>query len=135
MSSSRRNAGRAALATVVAIVAAACTADLARAAVQADFDGDGYDDLAVGAPGDSVRGQGSAGAVNVLYGSRNGLHADGDQQFTKALPGLGTAEAGARFGAGLAAGRRRRRRLRRPRGRRARARACPGCRRRPREAS
>lgn len=39
----------------------------------ADFDGDGYDDLAVGIPHETVDGNDSAGAINILYGSQNGL--------------------------------------------------------------
>lgn len=104
MSRHRRTAGRAGLATIVTALVAACIAPIAAAQVQADFDGDGYEDLAVGAPGDSVRGEGSAGAVNVLYGSRGGLREARDEQFTKARPGLGVVSAGARFGAGLATG-------------------------------
>ncbi len=37
-----------------------------------DFDGDGYADLAVGAPGENVGGKRDAGAVHVLYGSASG---------------------------------------------------------------
>jgi hypothetical protein len=39
-----------------------------------DFNGDGYSDLAIGIPGDDVDGE-DAGAVIVIYGSRNGLTA------------------------------------------------------------
>ena len=35
-----------------------------------DFDGDGADDLAIGAPGTPVSGQQTAGATHVVYGSR-----------------------------------------------------------------
>jgi len=41
----------------------------------ADFNADGYDDLAVGVQGESVNGVPSAGAVNVIYGSGTGLSA------------------------------------------------------------
>jgi hypothetical protein len=52
-----------------------------------DFDGDGRSDLAIGAPTDSVAGRESAGAVNVIYGSRRGgLREDSDQQFTQVEP-------------------------------------------------
>lgn len=46
----------------------------------ADFDGDGYDDLAVGVPSETHGSGGSAitfaGAINVFYGSSNGIDAD-----------------------------------------------------------
>lgn len=46
-----------------------------------DFDRDGFDDLAIGAPGDQVLGNGQAqGAVTVLYGSPEGL-ASADSQW------------------------------------------------------
>jgi hypothetical protein len=48
-----------------------------------DFDGDGFDDLAIGVPGERVNGAASAGAVNVIYGSAGGLSAAGDQFFTQ----------------------------------------------------
>lgn len=38
-----------------------------------DFNNDGFDDLAVGVPNESVGAIGSAGAVNVIYGSASGL--------------------------------------------------------------
>src|SRR5581483_8371587 len=40
---------------------------------KSDFNGDGYGDLAVGAPRQTVNGKVSAGAVNVFYGSSSGL--------------------------------------------------------------
>lgn len=41
--------------------------------VKADFNGDGFADLAVGVPNQTVNGVANAGAVNVIYGSSNGL--------------------------------------------------------------
>lgn len=65
-----------------------------------DFDGDGYDDLAVG----SREGIGTihnAGAVNVLYGSGDGLTAEGNQIWHQNRPGIkGVAKSGDLFGAG-----------------------------------
>jgi hypothetical protein len=39
----------------------------------ADFNADGYGDLAVGAPGENVDGRADQGAVTILWGSANGL--------------------------------------------------------------
>ena len=48
----------------------------------ADFNGDGFDDLAIGVPWEDVGGVENAGAVNVLYGSSGGLQVDSpDDQF------------------------------------------------------
>jgi len=71
------------------------------ARVDGDFNGDGYGDLAVGVPGEAVTAQKlDAGAVNIIYGSRRGLRARGNQQLSQDSPGiLGTAETGDRFGA------------------------------------
>jgi len=38
-----------------------------------DFNGDGFDDLAIGAPGESIGGVNYAGVVHVVYGSPSGL--------------------------------------------------------------
>jgi FG-GAP repeat len=40
---------------------------------QVDFNGDDFDDLAIGVPNEDVGGQVNAGAVNILYGSAGGL--------------------------------------------------------------
>jgi hypothetical protein len=70
-----------------------------------DFDGDGHDDLAVGAFGESVGTESEAGAVSVLYGTAVGLSALGNQIWFEGHNGLGgVAEADDWFGAALAAG-------------------------------
>jgi hypothetical protein len=53
-----------------------------------DFDGDGFADLAVGAPQQEVRGRFSAGSVTVLYGTPAGLTAVEGQAFTQATRGI-----------------------------------------------
>ncbi|HEY6569669.1 MAG TPA: hypothetical protein VIZ22_05235 [Candidatus Limnocylindrales bacterium] len=69
-----------------------------------DFDKDGYADLAIGVPSDrvghdNVRG----GAVNILYGSKSGLTATGDQLWSLAnLPGVPVKHDW--FGGALASG-------------------------------
>ncbi|MGA7307121.1 MAG: FG-GAP-like repeat-containing protein [Rhodothermales bacterium] len=48
-----------------------------------DFNGDGFDDLAIGVPGDSVLGNavgGPFGSVNILSGTRSGLSFSGVEQ-------------------------------------------------------
>jgi hypothetical protein len=69
-----------------------------------DFNNDGAEDLAVGAPGESVGAIEGAGAVNVLYGSAGGLSGAGSQLFTQNIPGVGRAEVFDFFGFALAAG-------------------------------
>ena len=72
-----------------------------------DFNGDGYTDLAVGAPFEDLGSTADAGAVNVLYGSPTGLTATGNQLFDETSAGIagpGTAGAGDEFGAALATG-------------------------------
>jgi hypothetical protein len=44
-----------------------------------DFDADGYADLAISIPREDIKGVSNAGAVQVLYGSPDGLTASGDQ--------------------------------------------------------
>jgi hypothetical protein len=68
-----------------------------------DFDGDGYEDLAVGAPGQMIGDQDNAGVVNVIYGSASGLTAVGNQVWRQGADGIiGSTEADDRFGWSLA---------------------------------
>ena len=50
-----------------------------------DFNNDGYDDLAIGVPHENIGGKDNAGAVNVLYGSPDGITEEMDQYWRKAL--------------------------------------------------
>jgi hypothetical protein len=71
----------------------------------ADFDGDGFPDLVVGAPLKDVQGVSEAGAADVLYGGAGGLGSGGSRMFTRATPGVGgTPTEFAQFGFGLEAG-------------------------------
>jgi hypothetical protein len=77
--------------------------------VSGNFNGDGFDDLAIGVPNESVGSIAGAGAVHVIYGSDDGLdpaattHAD--QFFTQNTSGIeGSSETGDHFGSALAAG-------------------------------
>lgn len=71
-----------------------------------DFDGDGYADAAVGAPGEDIGSATDAGIVNILYGGPTGLSNSRAQQFSQDMPGGGgSVESGDRFGSSLAAGR------------------------------
>src|SRR5204863_397407 len=70
-----------------------------------DFDGDGKDDLAVGAPRDPVGSLAGGGSVSVLYGGSGGLSSANNQRWTQNSAGIqGTAAAGDQFGWALAAG-------------------------------
>ncbi|MEU6259540.1 hypothetical protein [Streptomyces sp. NPDC047043] len=62
----------------------------------ADVNGDGYADLAIGAPGEDS----GTGAVTLLYGSASGLKTTGGKTFTQNTAGVpGSSEKGDRFGA------------------------------------
>lgn len=70
-----------------------------------DFNNDGFDDLAMGVPGENVNGAANAGAVNIIYGSAAGLSATGNQLWHQDSTGVqGGPETGDRFGAALACG-------------------------------
>jgi len=72
--------------------------------VRQDFNGDGYEDLATGAPYGTVGGEKGAGYVAVVYGSAHGLDLASRKVFTQATPGVpGSPEAGDAFGADLTA--------------------------------
>ncbi len=76
----------------------------ARSVVSGDFNGDAYQDLAVGAPGEDIGGAVNAGAVLVDYGGPGGLGSAGKQQLYSGA-GLGnSAETGDYVGAALAVG-------------------------------
>jgi FG-GAP repeat len=88
-----------------AVLVARAAQPVPAAGQRADFNGDGFDDLAVGAAFEDLGGVLDAGAVNVLYGSAVGLAPQGAQVWTQDSPGVpGTAEQGEHFGAALAAG-------------------------------
>lgn len=53
-----------------------------------DFDGDGFADLAIGAPGEDVGGESSVGALHVLFGSARGLTGEGDAFVTEGTDGM-----------------------------------------------
>src|SRR3954453_13129969 len=73
--------------------------------VSADFNNDGFADLAIGVPGENVGAINDAGAVNVLYGTAGGLSAAGNQFWHQNVGGVADlAEAGDRFGSALAVG-------------------------------
>ncbi len=73
----------------------------APAPVKGDFDGDGFADLAIGAPGENN----GAGVVHVIRGSAAGLTATGSQYWSQDSAGVaGSTEAGDGFGSSVAAG-------------------------------
>ena len=70
-----------------------------------DFDGDGFDDLAIGVRYEDVDLKSDAGAVQVLFGSGAGLSVEGNQIWDQDSPGiLGVSEAGDHFGWSMASG-------------------------------
>lgn len=72
----------------------------------ADFNGDGYDDVAIGVPGEDFGDVQSAGAVNIMFGSANGLRGSRiDEVWTQDSDGVTSdPEPGDSFGYSLAAG-------------------------------
>jgi|GEM_PF-584034 len=77
----------------------------AQALATGDFNNDGHDDLAIGAPGESVSRHAGAGAVHVLYGAAAGLSTSGNEYIHQDSPGLADeAEAGDGFGQVLEVG-------------------------------
>jgi hypothetical protein len=74
-----------------------------RALAAGDFDGDGFDDLAVGVPDESIDQGAGEGAVQVYYGSAGGLELGGVQLFSEDSDGVpGETSAQDRFGWALA---------------------------------
>lgn len=67
-----------------------------------DFNGDGFDDLVVGSPGEDVNGKAAAGSIVAIYGSGTGLDPAVSDEWTQTTSGAGQTQAGDRFGAALA---------------------------------
>ncbi|MGQ0593065.1 MAG: FG-GAP repeat protein [Gammaproteobacteria bacterium] len=98
-------------AAAVMAVPAPAFAAAASVELQADFNGDGFADLAVGSPSESVTGLAAAGVVRIFYGGPDGPGSGpiAVQTFTQASLDVsiiddGGPEAGDRFGAALAVG-------------------------------
>jgi len=70
-----------------------------------DFNGDGHSDIAISVYNQDVGGVISAGAVNILYGSADGLKSEGNQLWHQDVDGIqGVASFQAHFGQSLAVG-------------------------------
>jgi hypothetical protein len=71
----------------------------------ADFDGDGFDDLAVGVPDEDLETGVDVGLVYLFFGSPAGLRTDNFRVFATGVDGIpGPPVAGDRFGSVLASG-------------------------------
>src|SRR5262245_9799767 len=70
-------------------------------AAHGDFNGDGFDDLAVGTPKENS----NAGAVQIIYGTSSKLAAANNQTWSLDSPGVnGVAHTNEFFGSALAVG-------------------------------
>ena len=81
------------------------TGDLFGSALEAgDFNGDGIDDLAVGAPGEGIGDRDKADMVHIFYGERGqDLHGDREHHLNQNSPNVaGTAQTGDLFGGNAA---------------------------------
>ncbi|MEU5367013.1 FG-GAP-like repeat-containing protein [Streptomyces sp. NPDC005925] len=100
--------GATAVAAVLAgglLIALPGGASAAASGLADDFNGDGYRDLAVGAPGAVADGKAKAGAVVVTYGSSSGISAARHKTTSQSSSGVpGTPETSDRFGTELAHG-------------------------------
>ncbi|MEV7072931.1 FG-GAP and VCBS repeat-containing protein [Streptomyces sp. NPDC091972] len=96
-------AGVLALGGIPALAGSATAAE--SKAVQDDFNGDGYKDLAVGAPIATIGGKQGAGYVTVMYGGPHGLTKDSRTIISRATSGIpGDPAAGENFGHQLSTG-------------------------------
>jgi hypothetical protein len=77
----------------------ATTATAAPSKLAGDFNGDGYRDLAIGAPNATVSGKPQAGYVGIVYGTKNGLNTAKRQVISQSTAGIpGAPESGDYFG-------------------------------------
>lgn len=74
------------------------------AVAMGDFDGDGHDDIAIGAPGEDIGGIEGAGSVTVLEGSPAGIRTDSSLAISRRGAVPGDPVTGEAFGAALATG-------------------------------
>jgi hypothetical protein len=69
-----------------------------------DFNGDGYVDLAIGVPGETVNGNANAGMVQILFGSINGFSGSDSQTWSHDNIPSQTVDEDEWFGQALASG-------------------------------
>ncbi|CAH7041346.1 conserved exported hypothetical protein [Vibrio chagasii] len=70
-----------------------------------DFDGDGYQDLAIGSPTEDLAGKDNGGKVDVFFGSGNGLRLSGSREYNQNKNNItGSVEKDDKFGYSLMAG-------------------------------
>jgi hypothetical protein len=103
----------AAVLSIVVVMPFSAVTKASAAHPKADFNGDGYADLAIGVPKEGINGKAEAGLVNIIYGSASGLSATStaDQRFfqdysagTVASNIADVSEAGDHFGSAIATG-------------------------------
>ncbi|MEJ2711184.1 MAG: hypothetical protein P8074_26490 [Anaerolineales bacterium] len=75
-----------------------------QALASGDFDMDGFDDLAIGVPGQGLPGFANTGVVNILYGSAGGLSTDRFKVFAQGIGIQETLEINDFFGQVLETG-------------------------------
>ena len=67
-----------------------------------DLNEDGYDDVIIGVPGETVSSRNDAGAVQILYGSATGSITDGAEMlYVSQSAFTGTSQTNARFGSAI----------------------------------
>jgi hypothetical protein len=92
-------------AVVAPVTASAADVGAATSKPSTDFNGDGYADVAVAAPGAKVNGHANAGYAAVVYGSAKGAAPSHKQVISQDTAGIpGAAETDDRYGDSVAAG-------------------------------
>ncbi|HWS37255.1 MAG TPA: FG-GAP-like repeat-containing protein, partial [Actinoplanes sp.] len=95
--------GAVTLGTVITVSGSATAAAKKSWTRTSDFNSDGYQDLAIGAPGGTVAGKAGAGYVAVIPGSKKGLVPAKKRILSQATAGVpGSPAVGKWFGASLA---------------------------------